>query len=66
MQWGMMGIIDCLYIGPSVNQQLYHFAVAPFPILIYCMVQWSHARLILKIHVPALIEIPFDSRNISS
>ena len=56
-----MGIIDCLYVGPSVDQQLNHFAVAPFPILIYGMVQWSHAGLILKIHVPALIEILFDS-----
>jgi hypothetical protein len=55
-----------LYIGPSVNQQLNHFAVAPFPILDYSPMQWIVARLILKIHVPALIEMLFDSRNISS
>ena len=47
MQWGMMGIIDCLYIGSSVNKQLNHFAVAPFQIIFYSMVQWSHAWLIL-------------------
>jgi len=34
----MMSMIDCIYVGPTVNQQLDHFKVTPFPIIIYSMV----------------------------
>lgn len=56
MQWGMMSIIGCLYVGSPFDQQLDHFTVTSFVIIIYSMVQWRHARLILQVNVPALIK----------
>ena len=62
----MMSVIDCIYVGPTVNQQLDHFKVAPFRVSICSTVQWRHARLILQVYVSAFIKKLFNCRKVSS
>ena len=60
------GVRDCLCVGASVDQQFDHLEVFPYPVAVDGMMQRGHARLVLQVHVAALVKELFDCLYVSA